>query len=117
MTDQEIEGYRQELTDIVNREGKKEELQELALKVGASPFHDREVRKDINAIKSVLVHNIHFALQTAAMANMCEVASKGHQTAVGACDAAEKSGKTMAAIAIIAALAAWAGVIVTGICR
>ncbi len=117
MTDQEIEQKREQLVEIKKIKDKGEKSKaiiELMGEVGAAGCGGDLLYTEREALN---IASIHQALQTAAMANMCKVASQGHETAVEACDTAKKSGKTMAIIAIIAAFAAWAGVIVTGICR
>ena len=114
MTHEEIEGYRQKLAEIVSRpkqedgnpaEGSKEDLQKLAQQVGASTraiyTHPRKGRiMAYDAGISDLIDNIHQALQTATMVNMCETAKRSFIIALVAATAA-----------LLSALAAWIAVI------
>ena len=96
MTRKQIAVYRKELVQIQkgNDTNKKwEETRDLALEIGASiwrihPFKDSDVRAltyDETKIKireakeattAEIVHNIHYALQTAAMIDMCGTANR-----------------------------------------
>lgn len=115
MTGQEIETYRKEISKIIAiknaRESQLDRAKELAMKVGASMHLWHEVGGEKEGNISVVVHNIHFALQTASMANMCEIASKGHKTAIQACKSAKESGKRMAIIAVISLIIAGLSVV------
>jgi len=114
MTNKEIEEYQKKLQEIIDRpkqpdgnpaKGTKGDLQELARKVGASTraVYTGEGGKQLgyDAGISDLIDNIHTALQTATMVNMCEIAAKNYKIAI-----------TAAIIALLSALAAWAGVVV-----
>jgi hypothetical protein len=105
MTNEEIEEYRQRLVDIqkmLNPNERFTALQALAKEVGASTqglsmFNDSD-RAGVS--EGNLVANIHNALQTATMVNMCKTASKNYKIAI-----------TAAIIALLSALAAWAAVV------
>jgi len=95
MSHKEIEEYRKELIEIIERpkqsdgnpaEGTKRDLQELAKRVGANT---RAIYTDPNgelkgydAGISDLIDNIHTALQTASMINACKTASRSWIVAV-----------------------------------
>ena len=91
MTDTEIETYRQELNTLTNQcsneDQEKEirsQLQDLARKVGASRLSVcvfSEGAQIKSADTSILIHNIHQALQTATMVNMCRTATRGYKIA------------------------------------
>lgn len=114
MTRKEIEKYRQKLAEIINRpkqedgnpaKGSKEDLQKLAQQVGAStraiythPTKGRIIAYDAGI--SDLIDNIHQALQTATMVNMCETSNKNYEIASRATK-----------IAFGSAIAAWAAVL------
>jgi hypothetical protein len=118
MTDQEIEAYRQRLNTLTDQctnedqERKKQpELQKLAGEVGASRWvlyvgggggHITGV-----ADTSELIRNIHQALQTASMVNMCRTATQGYETATKASNRASKQFWIFAGIAVFSALAAF----------
>ena len=116
MTDEQIEAYRQRLNTLTdqcsNEDQEKEirpELQKLARKVGASRlsvcvFSESAQIKDADT--SILIHNIHQALQTASMVNMCRTATQGYETATEASKRASKQFWIFAAIALASALAA-----------
>jgi len=115
MTREEIEGYRQELRTILNKDDgqRLEELKELAKKVGAGYVHTQiattttkktatgsETSIYQNPIsESELVLNINNALQTETIIDMCKTASRNFW------------------IAILAALAAWAAVVVMALTK
>ena len=126
MTDIEIEAYRQRLNDLTSqlKEEKKDErtiypqLIELAREVGASTrvffVHPVSGQRTIEADTSELIRNIHQALQTASMANMCSAATKGYEIATNASNMATKAIRSASiqfwvatGIAFISALAAW----------
>ena len=114
MTDQEIEACRQKLTEIlaVTDNSTIAKLKKLALKVGASAALPVSFAIDTPGRIYGLTHNIHFALQTASMAYMCESATKGYKIAEEATRAGAKSVRMAMWIALASALAAWAAVIV-----
>ena len=130
MTDTEIEAYRQRLNTLTaqcsNEEQEKTirpELQELAREVGASRWvlyvsGDKHMTGEADT--SILIHNIHQALQTASMANMCGRAREGYKIATQTSKWAVKASRRVsiqfwiaAAIAIISAVAAWVAAIKT----
>lgn len=119
MTDVEVETYRKRLNDLTIqlKGGQKEErtirpqLIELAREVGASTqvlyvrFID-STATSTEADSSELIKNIHQALQTASMVNMCSSATKGYEIATKASKDARKQFCIVAVIAIISATAA-----------
>jgi len=117
MTDEEIEGYRNRLSELTKQclDGKQEakiqkELLKLAREVGASTrvFYVHTSGRIINeADTSELIRNIHQALQTASMANMCRTATGGYKMATQASEGARRQFRTTVIIAIISAIAAW----------
>jgi hypothetical protein len=126
MTDKEIEAYRKQLNEFTAQcsEEKPEnriynELKQLARKVGASTcvFYVGGVYgqgKTGVADTSGLIRNIHQALQTASMANMCQTAAQGYEMATKASEGASMASKSAskqfwiaAAIAFLSAVAAW----------
>jgi len=120
MTDTEIEGYRKQLNELTNQcSNKKREsqlqpqLQELASKVGASRlsvcvFSEGAQIKDADT--SILIHNIHEALQTASMVNMCRTATEASKSASKQFRIFAVIAVTSAVAALISAAAAWAAV-------
>lgn len=116
MTDEEIEKHRKSLNELTSRcsdsnpESRvQEELKGLAWQVGASTCvlyvaNNRHCTADANT--SEIVHNIHQALQTASMANMCGKATQGYEIATNAIKSASKQFKIAAAIAFLSAVAA-----------
>lgn len=117
MTDAEIEGYRKQLNELTNQcSDKKREshiqpqLQELARKVGASTMGVYLTGSTGSSIRdadtSELIRNIHQALQTASMVNMCRTATQGYETATKASNRASKQFWIFAGIAVFSALAA-----------
>lgn len=124
MTDTEIEAYRNRLNELTDKcsNGEQEkkicsQLQDLARKVGASRlsvcvFSEGAQIKDADT--SILIHNIHQALQTASMVNMCRTATQGYEIATEASNRAVKVSKSalkqswiIAVIAFLSAVAAW----------
>jgi uncharacterized protein YPO0396 len=120
MTDEQIETYRKRLNDLTAQlkdNQKKEEtirpqLIELAREVGASTqvlyvrFVDSSTRST-EADSSELIKNIHQALQTASMANMCKTATQGYQIATKVSRDACIHYYIATAIAFLSAIAAW----------
>jgi hypothetical protein len=126
MTHEEIEDYRRELQNILQKHESKvadkeqtgKTLRELAVKVGASGeavFLNigyagfREVRP---AEIPELAYNIHFALQTASMIDARRTAAKNHEVALRAQESARVSqwvsvGAMLAAIASAVAVWIW----------
>jgi hypothetical protein len=81
MTHKEIEEYRQKLTQIKidlkgeeNREERITNLLDLAMEVGASTGRQRSADGRVDPVG--LVNNIHIALQTASMIDMCKTACR-----------------------------------------
>ena len=113
MTDAEIEGYRKRLIDLTVQcsDGKSESspeirtgLRQLAHKVGASTrFASGNSAHE--ATSPDLIANIHQALQTASMVNMCETAARGHATAMEAIKDARKFQLATIIVAVTSALA------------
>ncbi len=133
MTDEDIEEYRQELVCILqNEKSKREEkysaLIKLARKVGAGEYIGAVICQIMESIKQTcfdeerhafqeahiaeIVSNIHSALQTAAMVNMCRTAAKNYDIALNATKTAIKHYWIAGMIAILSMLAAWAAVLV-----
>lgn len=113
MAYEEIEQYKKQLIEIVQRPkqtggnpatGTKEDLRELAQKVGASTrvIHTDEWgnQSGRDAGISTIIDNIHTALQTATTIEMCRIAARNFWVAIGA-----------TLIALISALAAWSAVV------
>jgi lipoate-protein ligase B len=123
MTHDEINSNRLLLVKIMAKKkpdgqyeaGVQKELQDLAIKVGASTqttflnvVHGGS-RTTSDASIHELAFNIHFALQTASMINMCSTADRGYKIAE---DSIKKSTITWwiaASIAFLSMLAAWIG--------
>ncbi len=96
MTHRETEEHRKKLAEIINSpsepdgnpaKGTKHDLRELARKVGAStramyvnPASAKPVGYDASI--SDLIDNIHQALQTATMIDMCKTASRNYVIAL-----------------------------------
>jgi hypothetical protein len=131
MTGEEIEACRVELTKIVERingvrpndEKLLGELRRLALKAGACPVEVVMTSggpMSHEATASELVYNIHQALQTASIIDACRTAAKNHEIALAAMKETAESQRiskhTMIA-AWVAAIAAWAAVILPPIAR
>ena len=120
MMPHEIEDYRKQLAKILTKKGHgdcmstngKEELLDLAEKVGASTH---TVYIDVHGQKRViagveiseLAYNIHQALQTASMANMCETASRGYDIAVSATTNAKWTAVVAGIVSCLSMVAAW----------
>lgn len=101
MTDEEIEQKRKELVEINKMENfkeRKKRLKELQKEVGASLY--RVFVKGNEDSLSELTENIHYALQTASMINMCKTTTKN-------CEIASRATK----IALGSAIAAWVAVL------
>lgn len=132
MTHDEIEACKEGLAEILRKrqpDGKYKpevmaELQGLADKVGASTeavFIDiiqgsRRVVRD--AEECELAYNIHQALQTASMIDMCRTAAQNHEIARAAQEEAAESlrvSKRNMIAAYIAAAAAWVGAILSAV--
>lgn len=117
MTDEEIEKHRKSLNELTssssdsNPENKiREDLKKLARKVGASTcvlYTANGHHMTGDADTSEIMHNIHQALQTASMANMCGKATQGYEIATKAIKSASRQFWIMAIIAIISAVAAF----------
>lgn len=119
MTDEQIEAYRKHLSELTARcsdkqpESRiKEELKELARQVGAStrilwvhPTSSTITTSDADT--SEIIRNIHQALQTASMVNMCKTAAEGYEIATKASRNARIHFWIAAAISFICAAAAW----------
>ena len=92
--------YRKQLAEILESENAQKDkskeicLKELAEKIGASTVAKAGA---FNPGEAELVDNIHQALQTATMINMCQTASKNYWIAFVA-----------ALVALASAIAAWA---------
>ena len=115
MAYEEIEQYKKQLIEIVQKP-KKEDLQELAQKVGASTqiihfdkFGNQELK---NAGISTLIDNIHTALQTASLIETCRIATENCDIAQRATKAAIYHYRIAAGIAILAMIAAWVAVFI-----
>ena len=125
MTNAEIEAYRQRLNTLTDEcsdkksESRiKKELTELAREVGASTrvlwIHPNSSSIETSdAATPELIRNIHQALQTASMVNMCRTATQNYEIAVTATKAAVINNRIAAAIAILSMLAAWVAVLVS----
>jgi hypothetical protein len=133
MTSEQIDAYRKRLQETLSKrkpDGSyqstvERELQELAVEVGAStttcyvhPTKGREVT--VTASTPELAYNIHFALQTASMIDACRTAARNHEIALAAMKETAESQRiskhTMRA-AWVAAVAAWAAVILPPVAR
>jgi len=103
MTSKEIEKYRKKLVGILKKKdvaGAKEALlKDLARELGATGKGKPDGGH--NAGEPELVDNIHYALQTASMVDMCRTAGRNYWIAFVA-----------ALIAFLSAAAAWAAVYV-----
>jgi hypothetical protein len=119
MTDEQIEAYRQRLNELTGKcsdnqpESRiSEELKKLAREVGAStcvlwvhPCSSKIITSAADT--SELIRNIHQALQTASMANMCKTATQGYEMATKASRNACIHYYIAAAIAFLSVVAAW----------
>jgi len=123
MTDEEIEAYRQRLNELTAECSDEqpeprisEELKKLAREVGASTYVfyvDTTYGRGTTgaADTSELIRNIHQALQTASMANMCRTATEGYEIATKASRNARIHFWIAAGIAFACAVAAWVAAI------
>jgi hypothetical protein len=121
VTDEKIEKYRKNLNELTakcsdsNPENKiVEDLKKLAREVGASTCvlyvsDGRHVTGDADT--SEIIRNIHQALQTASMANMCRTAAQGYETATNTSKSARIHFYIAASIAFLSAVAAWVAAI------
>ena len=117
MTDTKIEAYRNRINELTTQlsDNKQEEdikphLQKLAREVGASTRNCFVVSNTIRgatATTSELIENIHQALQTASMVNMCGTATQGYEMATKASNRASKQFWIFAGITVFSALAAF----------
>jgi len=95
MTDDELEKNRLKLVEIERSDNpsqgdKRKQLDELAETIGASKistFHQKA------ATDGELARNIHDALQTASMVNMCKTAAQGYEMATEASKSASIASK------------------------
>ncbi len=105
MTDNEIEAYRKQLNELTSQcsdkkpeKGVYAKLKQLAREVGASTcvFWVRPAGgcRSTDADTSELIRNIHQALQTASMANMCKTAAQGYEMATKASEDASMASKS-----------------------
>lgn len=117
MTDEEIEAYRKRLNELTANCSEKrpethiqEELKKLAREVGASTRGIHITATTGSSIRDAdtyeLIRNIHQALQTASMVNMCRSAREGYNLATEASNRAAKQFRIVAAIAILSTLIA-----------
>lgn len=130
MTDAEIEAYRQRLNTLTAEcsdekpEGRiHKELKDLAREVGASTrvlwIHPTSSSiRTTDADTPELIRNIHQALQTASMVNMCRTATEGYEIATEASKSAAKASKRAsiqfwiaASVALASMVAAWVAAI------
>jgi hypothetical protein len=123
MTDEEIEAYRERLNDLTAKCSEerpesriRQELKQLAREVGASTwvfYVNTTYGKGITgeADSSELIKNIHQALQTASMANMCRRAAESYQVAIEVSREAHRRFRIVAIVALVSAAAAWVGAI------
>jgi len=125
MTDTEIETYRNRLSDLTaqcsDTTKEKEiltQLQKLAREVGASTctsyiaFSSSSIRI-ATATTSELIGNIHQALQTASMINMCGTATQGYEMATEASNRASQQFRIAAGISVLSAIAAVVSAVAT----
>ena len=120
MAYEEIEQYKKQLIEIIQRpkqaKGIKEDLQELAKKVGASThvihFDEWGNQEGREAGISILIDNIHTALQTSSMIETCRIATENCDIAQRATKAAICHYRFAAGIAILAMIAAWVAVFI-----
>lgn len=109
-TDREIEKYRKRLNELTAKcSGKnpesqiKQDLINLAREVGASTVNSTLGSQITSAYTWELISNIHQALQTASMSNMCRSAREGYKMATKANNRAW----IYAVIAFLSMIAAW----------
>jgi hypothetical protein len=117
MTHDESERYQQELCTIMAKlesspraapdmNEAKSSLRKLAARVGASEYTIGQGR-DSEANVSELTYNIHQALQTACMLDMCRTATSGHEMAKTVMDRAQKIQWVAMAVSLLSMVAAW----------
>jgi len=123
MTDEQIEVYRERLNTLTAKcsdekpeKSVRKELQELAREVGASTcvlwIHPTKcLITTTEADTPELIRNIHQALQTASMINMCKTATQGYEMATKARKSASIQFSIFAAIAFLSGVAAWVAAI------
>lgn len=121
MTDEKIESYRRKLSELTakcsdsnSEESIRENLKRLAQQVGASTcvlYVADGHHMTGDADTSEIIRNIHQALQTASMVNMCQRATQGYEIATKAVTSASTQSRVMVAIAFLSALAAWVAAI------
>lgn len=114
MTDEGIEEYRNKLNELTakcsdsNPESRiREELKKLAWQVGASTcvfYTANGHHMTGDADTSEIIRNIHQALQTASMANMCGKAAQSYEIATKAIENASRQFWIMAIIAFLSAV-------------
>ncbi len=114
MTDKEIEEHRKNLNELTAKcsdsnpeERIRGEFKKLAWKVGASTRVLYPDHKGGDADTSEIIRNIHQALQTASMANMCGKATQGYEIATKAINSASIQFWILAIIAFLSAVAAF----------
>ncbi len=102
MNHKEIEKYQQQKAEILKKTKpeRREDLVDLARKVGASTSNWARMGGENDATESQLVDNIERALQAAATIDMCKTASRSWIIAVVA-----------VIISTLSALAAWCAVL------
>ena len=117
-TDQEIEKYRKTLNDLTAKcSGKnpessiKEDLIKLAREVGASTITHTKDTQIYSAYTWELISNIHQALQTASMVNMCRSAREGYKIATEASNRAVKHFWVVAVISLLSVVVAIASTV------
>lgn len=123
MTHDELDSYRRQLVEIMGKKKPdgnyetrvQQELQDLAVKVGASTkttflnVVQGGSRTTSDASIHELAFNIHFALQTASMINMCSMADRGYKIAEESIKKATITWLIAAAIAFLSMVATWIG--------
>lgn len=124
MTHDEMEDYRKQLVKILSKKDEQgkfkpevlHELQKLAMEVGASTqavylnIHQAGHREISGAAIPEIVFNIHQALQTASMINMCETATRGYKIAEATVKKATRAWAIAAIISLCSMIAAWVAV-------
>jgi len=113
MTDEQIENHRKALNELTakcsdsNPDSRiREDFKKLAWQVGASTCALYPDHTTGDADTSEIIRNIHQALQTASMVNMCRAATHGYEIATKASKSASRQFRTMAIIAFLSAVAA-----------
>jgi hypothetical protein len=107
MTHDEMEDYRKQLVKILSKKDEQgkfkpevlHELQKLIVEVGASYAGIPE-----------MIFNIHQALQTASMINMCETATRGYKIAEATVKKATRAWAIAAITSLCSMIAAWVAV-------